>query len=349
MNYFEVLSQAAQANPQRHPGSPGAATVLQSLKNLASGLNLAPETLTLPVYRFQNSLWGWIGIGLICILSGYAFPLASLAGSILLLVLLFSELSQPLLGKFKSLQAENLIVNLPAKNKETQKVFLVANFDSEAFSATPGNFNTSQYLTAIFTIAAVIIFCSIGYFFSHLAYFNHFNLLLLILVGVLNIGAKQHSSTATLKNCAALLETAALLSKVKPDITSVTLCYSGSRSLNSGMLALLPEFAKGPNELTYVVNLAETADTAGTKLQIVASEGMIQTKNANQLLVSALKEVAREKSLSIETVNTPEFTETYPLNRTKVNPLTILIPQNESVSIREVRELICGLIRKMDH
>lgn len=349
MNYFEILYQTAQANPQRHPGSPGATAVLHSLKNLASELNLTPETLSIPVYRFQNSLWIWVGIGLICMLAGFVFPLVSLVGSVFLLFLLFNELSRPLLGKFGFGKAENLIINLPAKNKEAQKVFLVANFDSEAFCATWGTFNPGNFFIIVFAITAAIFFSSVGYFLSRLVYLNHLNLFLLILVAVLNGSAKNHANAGTLKNCAVLMETAAILSKVKPDITSVALCLSGSRSLNSGMLAMLPEFAKGPQELTYVVNLTETADTAATKLRIVASEGMIQTKNANQLLVGALKEVAREKSLPIETVNTREFTETYPLNRTKVNPVSILVPQNESVSIREVRELLCGLIRKLDH
>jgi hypothetical protein len=180
--------------------------------------------------------------------------------------------------------------------------------------------------------------------------FNFLNLLLLIIIGIFNLSSKVPTlRPTTLKNCAALLETAAILNKVKPDITSVALCFSASRSLNSGITAFNPEFSKGPEDLTYVVNLVESDNPAVTTLQCLTAEGTFPSKSASPILLGILQEVARDKTLNLTTAQTKEYTETYPLNRAKIQPITIVIPQDETVSLRDVRELLCGLVRKLDH
>jgi hypothetical protein len=350
MNYHETLSQISAEHHQRQPGSPGAAAVIELIKTLTTAWNNTPQTVKVPSYQFQNSLWGVTAIGLLSVFLGFAIPIASLVGAILLFVLFLREHSHPLLGKLQTIPAENLLINLPAKNKETQKVFLVASYDTEPFMKTPFALKPELYLTVLLGIIAAMIILSGLYLLQSGEVFNCLNLFLLILIVTLNLSAKNpEPRSTTLKNCAAILETAAILTKVKPDVTSVALCFCGSRSLNSGILSLEPEFVKGPENLTYIVNLTESNDANATTLQCLTTEGALPGKNASPALLDVLQEVAREKSLTLTDAKTNEFTETYPLNHAKIQPISIVVPQSESVSLRDVRELLCGLIRKLDH
>jgi hypothetical protein len=351
MNYYETLAQLAAKHPRRQSGSPGVAAVMEAIKTLAAAWKITPETNKVSVYQFQQSVWGLIAIGLLLFLSGFVIPVLSLGGAVLMGALLLRELSRPLLGKAKAIPAENLLVNLPAKNKEAQKVFLVASCDTDPFIKTPFECKPGRFIIAIFSMIALMTGMSILYLGQLGTIFNCLNLFFLILLAVVNLMVKEPQlPSTTLKNIAAILETAAILNKVKPDITSVALCFCGSRSLNSGMIAFGPEFAKGPEDLTYVVNLVETDDSTVTALQCLTVEGMFPLKNTSPILLGLLQEVAREKALTpLTTANTSEYTETYPLNRAKIQPITIVIPQNESIPLRDVRELLCGLIRKLDH
>jgi hypothetical protein len=354
MNYYETLLKLSSTErAQRQPGFSSAATVIELIKDLTAAWHITPQAIKITGYQFQTSLWRMTALGLLAILFGFAFPVASLIGAILLCVLLLREFSHPLLGKLHTVPAENLLINLPAKNKEAQKVFLVASYDTEPFLKTPFALKPGLYLTVILGILAVMVILSVLYLLKLGIFCNYLNLFLLILIVILNRSVKSPAfRPTTLKNCAALLETAAILIKVKPDITSVALCFCGSRSLNAGILAFEPEFAKGPEDLTYVVNLIESDDANGAKattLQCLASEGALPGKSASPILLDVLEEVARAKSLTLTTAKTCDYTETYPLNRAKIQPVSIVIPQGETVPLRDVRELLCGLIRKLDH
>lgn len=349
MNYFELLSETSRQNPQRSPGSPGAGAVMEALKAMAAGFNLHTQADQFPVFRFQASLWIWTAIGWLCFGAGYAFAPVSLVGALLLLFLLSRELTSPLLGKLAPGAARNFTITLPAKNKEAQKIFLIASYDTQSLLESPGSFRPGSYLLLLYGLAGGMVLTSAVYLLTQLSLYNHLNLLLLLVITVLNGSAKNREIASDLKSCAALLETATLLEKVKPSITSVTFCFCGAHSLNSGILALAPEFAKGPKELTYVVNLTDTADPSITGLRVMTSEGLLPAKNADMAAVSLIKEVAQEKSLGMEAAPTTEYMATYPLNRSKVNPVSLLIPQSDAISVREIRELLCGLIRKLDH
>lgn len=349
MNYFESLSQTARQNPHRSPGSPGAAALVEALKAMVAELNLHSQSDRLPVFRFRNGLWFWAAAALLFFLAGYVIPPVSLIGSLLMLFLLNRELTSPLLGKFAPGEARNFTVSLPAKNKETQKVFLLAEYDTQSLLETPGNLKPGVYLQLLYGIAAGMALVSAAYLLTNVIVLNHLNFLLLFAVVITNISSQNRETPTEPKSCAALLEAATLLGKVKPSITSVTFCFCGARSLNSDVLALLPEFAQGPKELTYVVNLTDTADPSVTGLRVMTAEGVLPAKNADATMVSLLKDVAREKSLGLEPAQTTDYLATYPLNRSKVNPVSLLVPQAENVSVRDLRELLCGLIRKLDH
>jgi hypothetical protein len=350
MNYYQPLARLAVEHQQRRPGSAGAAATIKQITTLAAAGKLNSETSKVPGYQLPNSLWGIATLGLVAFMIGFVIPLASLGGAILLGILLLRELSHPFLGKSQASVGANLLINLPAKNKEAQKVFLVASYDTDPFTKTPFALTTGLYLTIIFGIIAGMSIMSLLYLLQWGGVFNYLNLLLLLLIVIGNLAAKNPPrEPATLKNCAALLETAAILNKVKPDITSVTLCFCGARSLNSGIAALAQEFTKGPEDLTYVVNLSESNPTKASALQCLTCEGTLPVKNASSILLGLFQEVAREKSLTLTTGKTNEYPETYPLNRYKIQPLSLIIPQNETVAVRDVRELLCGLIRKLDH
>jgi hypothetical protein len=349
MNYYETLTQLAIKHQQRKPGSPGAAAVIAALKSLTSTWNVNLQAAKVSGCQFQNSLWKLAIIGLVAFLSGFVFPLLSLGGAILLDALLLRELSHPWLGRTKD-TAENLLLNLPAKNKEAQKIFLVAVYDTEPFMKTPFALKPRLYLTLLLGFSAAMVITSVLYLLRFGPLFNCLNLILLLLIVFLNLSVKKpESRPATLKNCAAILEAAAILNKVKPDITSLALCFVGSQSLNSGIAAFNQEFTKGPKDLTYLVNLVESTDNTVATMQCPTSEGMLPGKPASAILLSMMQEVAREKNLTLTTAKTSEYTVTDPLNRAKIQPITLVIPKNESVSPRDVRELLCGLIRKLDH
>jgi hypothetical protein len=350
MNYYQTLSRLAAEHQQRRPGSAGAAATIEQITTLAAAWKLNSETIKVSGCQLQNSLWAMTTIGLLAFLSGFFIPMVSLGGAILLGVALLRELSRPFLGKTPTAPGENLLFNLPAKNKEAQKVFLIASYDTEPFIKTPFAFKPGLYPVVIFGIIALMAVMSLLYLLKLGVIFNCLNLLLVTLLAIFNLAAKNPPrQPATLKNCAALLETVAILNKVKPDITSVALCFCGARALNSGISALVSEFAKGPEDLTYVVNLTESNPTNASTLQCLTSEGTLPVKNASSILLGLLQEVAEEKSLTLTTGKTNEHTETYPLNRYKIQPLSIIVPQDEAVSLRDVRELLCGLIRKLDH
>jgi hypothetical protein len=349
MSPIPNFTQIAMEHPERGPGSADAAAVLKEICDTVSGWNAVPKKSAAPVYQLQASLWGFLLLGLIGLAAGYRIPAASPVAVLLLSVLLINEFNNPLLARIKTERSENLEVNLPAKNKETQRVFLIASFDSGAIIKSPFGLKTESYIRLLFGLVAALAVSSLIYAFLGNPMLNHGNILLVIVFAILNITSQAEPQPSSLKNCAALLEAGSLLTKVKPDITTVTLCFTGSKSLNSGMVNLLPEINQGPAELTYVVNLAESADPDHNSMQMVTSEGPVWRKFSASLLISALQEVAREKSLRLETVKTGEFTETYPLNRKKIAPVTLAISSNEAVSVREIRELLCGLIRKLDH
>jgi hypothetical protein len=349
MSLIQNFSQTGADNPERGPGSAGAKAVLEEIRNTVSGWNADPKKIEAPVYQFQSSLWGFFLLGLIGLAVGYMFPAASPASVLLLFVLLMNEFNNPLLARFTTARSENLLVNLPAKNKEAQKVFLIASFDTDAFIKSPLGLKPELYIQLLFGLAMAMIVTSLAYLALHNPLLNHFNLFLLFTAGVLNILSKPVTATPSLRNCAAILEAGSILTKVKPDITSVTLGFTGSKSLNSGMVKLLPEINQGPAELTYVVNLTESTDPDAKSVQLFTSEGPVLSKPSEPLLVAALLEVARTKSIRLETAKTGEFTETYPVNRKKIAPVSIAIPANDAVSVREIRELLCGLIRKLDH
>jgi hypothetical protein len=350
MNYYETLAQLAAKYPRRQSGSPGVAAVMEEIKALTAPWKIAPETNKVSGYQFQQSIWGLIVIGLLSFFLSFAIPFISLGGAILMGILLLRELSRPLLGKTKAILAENLLINLPAKNKEAQKVFLVASCDTDPFIKTPFASKPGIFIIVIFSIITLMVGMSLLYLAQLGPVFNYLNLFFVILLAVVNLMVKKpQSPPTTLKNTAAILETAMILNKVKPDITSVALCFCGSRSLNSGMIAFGPEFAKGPEDLTYVVNLIETDDPSVTTLQCLTAEGTFPVKKTSSILLGVLQEVAQEKALSLATAKTGEYTETYPLNRDKIQPITLVVPQNENVPLRDVRELLCGLVRKLDH
>jgi hypothetical protein len=349
MSLIPDFSKIAVEHPEHGPGTAGATAVLAAICNAVSDWNTDSKKSEAPLYRFQAGLWGFCLLGLIGLATGYFLPVVSPLVILPLSILMMNEFNQPLLARFNPGRSENLKVNLPAKNKETQRVFLIASFDSGVFIKSPFGLKTSFYirlLAGLFTVLATLslAYCALGN-----PMLNHLSLLLLTVIGILNIMSRAGVNSSSLKNCAAVLEAGSILTKFKPDITTVTLCFTGSRSLNSGTVNLLPEINGGPAELTYVVNLTETAASGGNSIRLITSEGPVWRKASAPLLISALREVAQAKSLRLETAKTEEFTETYPLNRKKIAPVTLAIPSGEAVSVREIRELLCGLIRKLDH
>jgi hypothetical protein len=349
MSLIPDFPQLAAEHPDRGPGTAGAAAVFAAIYNTVSGWNTDPQKSEAPVYRFQSSLWGFCLLGLVGLATGYFFPVASPLALLPLALLLLNEFNHPFLARFMPARSENLTLNLPAKNKETQRVFLFASFDSEAFIKCPFGLEPGLYIRLLFGLVAALAVLSLAYAFLGDPLLNHIGLLLLGVIGIFNLMSKARPRLSSLKNCAAVIEAGSILTKVKPDITTVTLCFTGSQSLNSGMVNLLPEINRGPAELTYVVNLTETAASGGNSIQLITSEGPVGRRSSAPLLISALQEVARVKSLRLATVKTEEFTETYPVNRKKIAPVTLAIPCNDAVSVREIRELLCGLIRKLDH
>lgn len=338
LNLFKDLDQE---QPQRESGSPAVAKVAQAIADQALVLNLEAVTEPIKVFHFKNSLLAF-GLGsLIGFLIGIYLPLLGLILQAILWLLLLREIKQPTLARLMPGETKNITVTIPARSKEVQKIILTVPFDTSAFMPTLLGLKPQLYWGLIlFLGSAVPGLQLIGIMLElhSLLFWSLLPLLMLVVCGVLPQALPVPSGLA---GCSALLESASILTRFRPSITTVILYFTGAQSLNSGVQKL-PELFKGKKP-TYGLNLVPQNRS---EIGIVTREGFLP-QSGSPLLKELLTEVATEKSIPIKCITTSEVTPSYPLLSKKANVISLAVPTEETNE--NLRELIVGFIRKIEH
>lgn len=338
LNTFEELNREYS---NRESGSPAAAKVAQAIIEQASLLNLEAVVEKIKVFNFKNSLLAF-GLGsLVAAFVGFYFPLPGFILQAVLWLLLLREIRRPVLTKIKSGEAENIVVTIPARSKEVQKVILTAAYDTNAFIPTPLGLKPQLYwgLSLVLGFTAPVL--QLTGIMLRLPALLFWSLLPILLLVGLGLAAKTPPVPSGLTACSALLETALILTRFRPSITTVVLYFTGGGSLNSAVQKL-PALFKGENP-AYGLNLI---DQNRPEIGIVNREGFIP-QSGSSLLKDLLVEVAANKSIPVKCITTSEVTPSYPLLTNKMNVISLAVPTEETNE--NLRELLVGFIRQIEH
>lgn len=337
-NYFKELSREY---PERKSGSAAAAKVAQAITAQAAALNLKTVTEKIKVFHFQKSILAFCLGSIAAFLIGLYLPLPGLILETVLWLLLLGEVKRPVLAGIKTETAENLVVAIPARSKETQKVVLTAAYDTSLFLSAPLGLKPYWYWGLSLSLGLGIPILQSAGFMLAFDTLKFWSLLPLILLAVFSILPGKTAFSSGLNGCIALLETASILLRFRPSITTIILYFTGSQSLNSGVQNL-PVLFKNENP-TYGLNLVEQKRA---QMGIVVREGFLP-QSGSPLLKEILNEVATEKLIPVENIAVSEVTPSYPLLAKKRDVISLTVPTDGS--IENIRELIIGLIRKIEH
>ncbi len=338
-NTFEELSQGY---PERGSGSAAATKVAQAIVGQTSVMNLEAVTDKIKVFNLQTSLLVF-GLGsLAAIIIGLYLPQLGLALQVVFWLLLLGEIRWPNLAKVKSGEAENIVLTIPAKSKETQKVVLTAAYDTSAFIPAPLGLKPQLYWLLTICIGLALPVLQLLAMVLKLHWLTLWSFLpLLVLLGLFILPKQASGHPSGLNGCKALLETASILLRFRPSITTVIIYFTGAQSLNSGVQKL-PAIFKNENP-TYGLNLVEQNRQ---QIGIISQEGFLP-QPGSPLLKEILTEVAQTKSIPVEIIATPEITPAYPLLGKKMNAISLTVPAKDTDE--NLRELLVGFIRKIEH
>lgn len=349
MTIKETFRELAVKFPDRNPGSEGSRAVLAAIKEQTSTWGGPSETQKIPVHNISTSILVFGVVTLIANWWGLSNPLAGVILDLVMVVLLFRETMRPLLAKIRAKQTENLIVTVPARSKETQRVIFVTSYTTDDFIQPAPLITTRVFLTILFSLeAAVILFQTLAWILGS-TIFSYLSLVTIVAsLGMIFLPKRREPFDPSLDNCGILLELGSILVKARPFSTTVSFFFCGSRSLNSGVQKL-PRLLKGSPNLTYIVDLINLNDK---RINIVTADGGIIPKASESLLVETLMEVGREKKLPTQELKFNQITEAYPLKFRGFKTVSVTNPLSGyagEVADQDLRELLIGLIRKLDH
>ncbi|TCL62180.1 hypothetical protein EDC14_102730 [Hydrogenispora ethanolica] len=327
--------------PTTSTGSPQ--THLGAIQESLTALGLNPETHRIPVYSYRISILVFTAVAVLGVLAGYAQPFGGLALTGIAWLLLAAELVRPVLARVKTGSSQNLSVTIPARSKEFQKVVIVVPSGGQGVLPATGLSEHVYYLVTLGLGLAVLLAHWLNLrgavALLPLAFIPMAGLLLLALLP--ETRERKHSPI----NSAALTELVAMLFKARPATTTVSLLFSGSASLNSGLLELVRSLKGGP-ELTYVITLGSAA---GQDLQLLLSEGWLRLP-ADPFVKETFEEVAAQKGITLLQKNSGEFSRALPLKTRKYRTATLLLPETEqgTATGKNLRELLAGFIRRIE-
>lgn len=307
------------------------------------------NTVKVPVtaYDYQWAVYLFLLAATGSTILGLWKPAAGLIGIVIIAVLAIREFYHPFIARFKGSPAENLYYTIPARSKEVQKLYLVATYATDSLFAKPQSFNFSQMLIAHHLIFICHGLIGIAAYLTGIKALWYIALIPLLALAGWSFTFPKEKNQDALFNCTVLADLKNLLTKARPLSTTVTFALLGSRSLHSGVYHLLPEI-KNNTKMTYVVNL--TDHSTGNEPLIITSEGTLFPQSSDSTLVELLQIVAAEKGIAISQSKTTDFTEIFPLLLNNTKAVSIATPQEAgSEHHRNLRELLAGLIRKIEH
>lgn len=325
--------------------------MINHLTESISATGHSPQTEEIPVFYFSTAVWVYLISNLVTLAIGFFQPLLGLVGSLVLWVLFLKEFFTPTLGRFLAGRTKNISVTIPARSKEGQQLFLVTTYGTDEIYQIPFKFNLRTYSIVLTLLGAIVVGIQMINLQIPFLYSPILALIPLLVMAVFNIVAVRNSPKPKPPITPELLtEVVNVLSKIRALTTTVTFCFLGTRSAHSGMLSILKKIKSGP-ELTYVVNLSETDVTSPEmNIQWLKTEGIFFPKKSDPILSVLLTEVAHEKGISFSVSNNHSLTEGFLLLHQKQKAGTLQVPiQSDKSNQKELRELLLGLIRKLDH
>ncbi|MCL6591224.1 MAG: hypothetical protein K6U80_14880 [Firmicutes bacterium] len=352
MNLIQTIFELAQKYPERKPGSTAQKEVFAAIKQIAAAWGVYTESQKIPVYCFQTSLRVFIIGSIVAALLSFVGPGWGLLLSLGLYWMFIRELVHPLLAKVNAVSGENLLIHIPARSKENQKIILTTNISGDSFLEPPPAVSPRLYLILVYglgLLAPVFLFLYWRLRIPSLLFFTAIPVCALVFLSWYT--RKTAFQDSGLDKAAVLLELGAVLLKSGVLSTSVTLFFTGSKSLNSGILPVLQLLKSSGNEngpLTYVINLMDLPDK---RINVVTACGELVSRPSDPLLTDVLMEISREKNIPTQEIRLQQFTETYPLKFKKIMTVALTHPQDQYIggnANRDLRELLLGLIRKLD-
>ncbi len=345
MNISESFQKISADHPKRQPGSTGAGAVTDFIKQETSNWEFQPATIKIPVFNFSVSLIVFVFLSLGAVAFSFSHPRGGFFVALILFLLFSTELIHPVLARLKKGSAESLLLTIPARSKETQRIVIMSNMTTDHFNALPGRLSNRLYLELIYGASFIALLMVAGNLWFKLPILLYFAVAALLIVIILKLFAKVQGHAAGLANCAVLLELGTLLMKSRPSTISVSLYFSGANSLNSGALEI-PKLLKQAPELTYVITLSNFLDK---RIDLVTTDGLVIPRQSESLLVEMLMEVAKEKAIPLQTIKLSEISPAYGLKLKKLKVISMTNPLQIPDADRNMRELLSGLIRKLDH
>jgi hypothetical protein len=345
MNIAESFQKIAEAHPQRLPASAESKAVSDFIQQETATWEYRPVSKKTSVFNFSVSLYVYILLSLATIAFSFAHPSGGFIVAIILFLICSAELVHPIFARLRPGSAESLLLTIPARSKETQKLVIMSNMSTDYFNAIPSQLSNRTYLWLIYGAGLLTLLLIAGNLWFELPLFLYMAIAALAIVFLLKSFGKKQGEPAGLSNCALSLELGALLMKSRPSTLSVSFYFSGANSLNSGVLEI-PKFLKQSPELTYVVTLTNYPDK---RINLVTTDGLIIPRQSNSLLVEMLMEVAKEKAIPLQTIKLSEISPAYGLKLQKLKAISITNPLQGPDADHNIRELLSGLIRKLDH
>lgn len=345
MTSNEIFRDFQKEHPERTPGSAAAKSLIAQIVEQTSALGLKATTRQIPVFHLTISIWVFITGSLLASVLSLFIPVAGLLLAVILWLLLIIEPVGPLLARIKPSQAENAFLTIPARSKETRKVILIAHLTTDSFAPGPAKPASRTFLASV---AGLGLF-EILILFAAMAAGQRFISLLAILplfgLAVFTILTNENHQNSSLQNTSLLLELGSILWKAGASTTSVVLYFAGANSLNSGVLDLKRLTKNGP-EQQYVIDLIDWPDK---RINLVSTDGFLLPRQSDPLLVELFMEVAREKGIPLQTIKLSELSSTYLLKCKKLKAIAVTNPLETAESEKNLRELLIGIIRKLDY
>jgi hypothetical protein len=356
MKISDTFLELERQYPERKANSPGLAQVVNAVKEQATALGISVSTQKISVFNFHVSLLVYI-IGSLAIIDlGFFIPWAGFCAGLVFYLLLLTEIIRPVFAKLKTVPEKNLILTVEARSKETQRVLVVTDLSTDSFIQPPPRFSTRIYLYVIFLLGlGTVISLGLNCLFAH-----KFMLLVAVMMvlGIIYLKIFGHTSelhgktlpeTASLSNGAVMVELAQILSKGGPFRTSVKFLFTTAGSLNSGVLKA-PDLLDPRLSFNYVIELINRPDK---RINVVTADGLLfPTIKNHPLLVELFMEVARAKNIPVQEIKLSQVTAANTMKSKKINTITLTNPLHNysgSDPNKDLRELIIGLIRKIDH
>ncbi|HBF38285.1 MAG TPA: hypothetical protein DDW50_13300, partial [Firmicutes bacterium] len=162
MNISESFHKIADAHPQRLPGSAGAKAVSGFIQQETATWEYQSASKKTSVFNFSVSLYVYVLLSLAAIAFSFTHPGGGLVIAVFLFLIFSAELVHPIFAKLRPGSAESLLLTIPARSKETQKLVIMSNMTTDYFNAMPSQMSNRTYLGLIYGAGFLILLLIAG-------------------------------------------------------------------------------------------------------------------------------------------------------------------------------------------